>query len=487
MLLKSGISMGIIVFISRITGFFRAFLIAYYFGSNGVTDAYFSAFKISNFFRQLLGEGALGSSFIPLYNELEEKEGEEKGKEFIFTTLNLLFIFSSIITILMIIFSDQIINIIVSGFPLETRVLASKLLKIMSFYFVFISLSGMIGAILNNFKYFVIPAMTSIFFNLAIIVSAILFGRAYGIEALSYGVVVGGVLQLLVVLPTFFKVVKKYSFKINLKNPYIKKLILMTLPMLVGIMARQFNTVTDQWFASRLETGAVSALENATRLYLLPVGVFGVSLSTVIYPNLSSAVVKKKFDLAKDYILKGLNVLLFLVIPSMAVLTIYSYDVVNLTLSYGKFGKDAALSTSSALLYYSIGLYFYVGIFLMTRAFYSMEDSRYPVKTSIISIVINIILNALFISKLGYRGLALATTISSGVNFFMLISKYRKEYIYFKLDKTIRFAVKAIIISLIAILISYKIKITILKFVVFGAVYLGFWAKTLYKNKMEVF
>ena len=214
-MLRQGISVGVITFVSRITGFFRAFLIAYYFGSSGTTDAYFSAFKISNFFRQLLGEGALGNSFIPLYNKIEETEGENRGKEFIFSVLNLLFIFSSVVTILMIIFSDQIINLIVSGFPEDTKELASHLLKIMSFYFVFISLSGMIGAMLNNFRHFLVPAATSIFFNLAIIASAILCGQKYGIDALAWGVVVGGVLQFLVVLPTFFKIVKTYSLKIN--------------------------------------------------------------------------------------------------------------------------------------------------------------------------------------------------------------------------------------------------------------------------------
>ncbi|WP_410207417.1 murein biosynthesis integral membrane protein MurJ [Fusobacterium sp.] len=486
-MLKQGISVGLITFISRITGFFRAFLIAYYFGSSGTTDAYFSAFKISNFFRQLLGEGALGNSFIPLYNKLEETEGEKRGKEFIFSVLNLLFIFSSIITILMIVFSDEIIALIVSGFPLETKALASKLLKIMSFYFVFISLSGMIGAMLNNFRHFLIPASTSIFFNLAIIVSAILCGQRYGINALAWGVVIGGILQFLVVLPTFFKIIKTYSFKINWKDPYIKKLILMTLPMLGGIMARQLNTVIDQWFASNLETGAVTALENATRLYLLPVGVFGVSLSTVIYPSLAQAVAKHKEDIARKYIVKGLNILLFLVIPSTLVLTFYSEDVVRITLSYGKFGEDAVKVTADALLYYSTGLYFYTGIFLMTRAFYSMENSSFPVITSIISIIINIVLNFVFIKPFGYKGLALSTAIASGVNFILLLIEYRRKYIYFSLKKSTIFFIKSSLFGAIALLLSFKIHFSLLKLIVFGIVYLLFWGRTLYKNKMDVF
>ena len=312
---RSGLLVMVITMVSRVLGLVRATIIAYYFGASGATDAYFSAFKISNFFRQLLGEGALGSSFIPLYNEKIEIEGEERGKEFIYSILNLIFVFSTIVTLLMIIFSQDIINLIVNGFPVETKILASKLLKIMSVYFIFISLSGMICAMLNNFKQFAIPASTSIFFNLAIIFASMGFSKTFGISALAYGVVLGGALQFLIVLPSFFKIVRGYSFKINWKDPYLKKIFILMCPMLVGIVARQVNTIVDQVFASYLQEGGVTALENATRLYLLPVGVFGVSISTVIFPVLSKAVAKNDMKTAENNIVKGLNILLFLIIP----------------------------------------------------------------------------------------------------------------------------------------------------------------------------
>lgn len=486
-MLRQGISVGVITFISRISGFFRAFLVAYYFGSSAMTDAFYSAFKISNFFRQLLGEGALGNSFIPLYNEKLEEEGEKESRQFIFSVLNILFLFSTIVTILMIVFSDGIIDAIVGGFPQETKILASKLLKVMSIYFIFISLSGMVGAILNNFKQFAIPASTSIFFNLAIIVASMLLGKEYGIYALAYGVVVGGILQLLVVLPSFFKIVKSYSFKINLKDPYLKKLLFLICPMLFGIVARQLNTIVDQMFASHLDTGAVTALENATRLYLLPVGVFGVSMTTVIFPSLAQAVAKNKLDTAKQYIVKGLNILLFLVIPSIAVLTIFSKDVVRLTLSYGKFGEDAVKVTADALLYYSLGLYFYTGIFLITRAFYSMKDSKNPVKYSMISIAINIALNFVLVKPLGYKGLALSSSIASGVNFLCLLYIFRRKYLYFSLKKTTLFLLKTSVITALAVVISYKLNSSLIKLIIFGIVYLLFWTRSLIKYKLEVF
>lgn len=484
---RSGLLVMIITMVSRVLGLVRAGIIAYYFGASAMTDAFFSAFKISNFFRQLLGEGALGSSFIPLYNERVESEGEENSKQFIYSILNLLFVFSTIVTILMIIFSQGIIDGIVSGFPDETKIIASRLLKIMSVYFVFISLSGMICAILNNFKQFAVPASTSIFFNLAIILASMYFGKTYGIDALAYGVVIGGLFQLLVVLPAFFKIMKGYSFKIDWKDPYLKKIFIMICPMLVGIVARQVNTIVDQMFASYLAEGGVSALENATRLYLLPVGVFGVSISTVIFPALSKAMSKNDLDGATDNIVKGLNILLFLIIPSTAVLTFYAPEVIRLTLSYGKFDEEAVRVTSQALLYYSLGLYFYTAIYLMTRAFYSVKNSKYPVKFSIISIVINIVLNFLLIKSMAYRGLALSTSIASGVNFFLLLIVFRRKYINFSLKKSYIFFIKTFIITAIALIASYKIDNTIIKLVVFSAVYMLFWAKSLLKNKMEVF
>ena len=484
---RSGLLVMIITMVSRVLGLVRATIIAYYFGASAATDAYFSAFKISNFFRQLLGEGALGSSFIPLYNEKIEIEGEEKGKEFIYSILNLIFAFSTVVTLLMIVFSQDIINLIVNGFPTETKILASELLKIMSVYFIFISLSGMICAMLNNFKQFAIPASTSIFFNLAIILASMGFSKTFGISALAYGVVIGGVFQLLVVLPSFFKIVKGYSFKINWRDPYLKKIFVLMCPMLVGIVARQVNTIVDQVFASYLQEGGVTALENATRLYLLPVGVFGVSISTVIFPVLSKAVAKNDLKAAENNIVKGLNILLFLIIPSMAVLTFYSADDIRLTLSYGKFGEDAVKVTSEVLLYYSLGLYFYTAIYLMTRAFYSVKNSSYPVRFSIVSIVINIVLNFVLIKPMAYKGLALSTSIASGVNFLLLVYVFRKKYMAFPLKKSLIFLGKVLVTTIVALGASYYIHNIVIKLLVFSAVYMIFWTKSLIKNKMEVF
>ena len=174
---KSSLLVMIINMLSRILGLVREILIGSFFGATGMTDAYFGAFKISNFFTQLLGEGALGSVFIPLYNEKRELEGKDKADDLIFSVLNLVFAFSTTVSIFMIFFSEYMLKIFV-GFKDEARFnVANNLLKIMAFYFLFISLSGIVSAVLNNFKKFVISTSTALVFNLTIICGVLLFGK----------------------------------------------------------------------------------------------------------------------------------------------------------------------------------------------------------------------------------------------------------------------------------------------------------------------
>lgn len=476
-----------ITMISRVLGLFRGTLIAYYFGSSYLTDAYFSAFKISNFFRQLLGEGALGNTFIPLYNQKCELEGEERGRHYIYSVLNLVFLFSFLISLGMVFLSNPMIDFIVVGFPEETKQLASILLKIMSFYFLFISLSGMMGAILNNFGSFLIPASTSIFFNLAIIAGAIFFSKSYGIYALAVGVVVGGIFQFLVVLFPLWKKLGAYSFHIDWKDKYLGLLGYRLIPMLIGVVARQVNTIVDQFFASFLVVGGVTALENASRVYLLPVGVFGVSLSNVIFPSLSKAAAKKEYENMSKELIRGLNILLFLVVPSTVVCTLYSTEVIRLLFSYGKFGEDAVSITAGALLFYSIGLYAYVGVQFLSKGFYALGDNRRPARYSIFAIGINIALNALLIHRMEYRGLALATSIASCCNFLALLTSFHKKYIPLHLLSCLKIASFSIVFSLIAYYLSSFATWTLVKFILFALVYLACWLPLYYKKGRAMF
>lgn len=418
---KSSLLVMIINMLSRILGLVREILIGSFFGATGMTDAYFGAFKISNFFTQLLGEGALGSVFIPLYNEKRELEGKDKADDLIFSVLNLVFAFSTTVSIFMIFFSEYMLKIFV-GFKDEARFnVANNLLKIMAFYFLFISLSGIVSAVLNNFKKFVISTSTALVFNLTIICGVLLFGKKYGIYGLGVSVLLSGLFQLLMQLPQFFMIVKRYKLIFDIKDKYIREMFLLMIPTLIGIFGYQINEMIDTRFAAALTAGTVSALNYSSRLYLLPIGVFAISLSVVIFPNLSQAAVKKQMNVVKSQIERGLNMLAFFVIPSQIVLIFYSKEIVSLIYKRGAFSEDMIVVTSQALTFYSVGLLFFSTIHLLTRSHYVFKDRKRPVISSFVGIGINIALDFLLYKQYKHMGLTFATSTAAMVNYLILL------------------------------------------------------------------
>ncbi|MGM0508252.1 MAG: murein biosynthesis integral membrane protein MurJ [Fusobacteriota bacterium] len=485
---KNSIVIMALTLVSRILGLIRTVLIATFFGATGLTDAYFSAFKITNFFRQLLGEGALGTVFIPVYNEKETKEGKKEAKELIFSIMNLLFIFLVAMSFFMMIFSKNIINTLVSGYDEETKRLASSILKITSWYFLFIGLAGMISAILNNFKKFYMPAFMPMMFNFSIIGFIIFLYKKLGIYALAYGTLVGGALQLIVLIPSFVKIIKKYKFHINFKDKYLKKIFVLILPMLLGIFAKQINTIIDQYFASYLPNGTISALENATRVYNLPIGIFAISIATVTFPSISKAAAKKDMIKIKSEMEKGLKFLIFFVIPSFWVLIFYSTEIIDLLLGYGKFSERAIVLTSESLLFYSIGLFSYTAIHLFTRGFYSMKNTKSPVIFAVVAIIVNIALDYLLVDILQHRGLALATATASTVNFVLLYTFFNIKYIKLNLKQILTFSFYINITAILSLIISKKIGIhIIIQLIAYVISYFSIWGYKLLKEREEFF
>ena len=185
--------------------------------------------------------------------------------------------------------------------------------------------------------------------------------------------------------------------------------------------------------------------------------------------------------------MSALNFLNFLTIPSLFVLTFFSKDIIRLIFSYGKFNEEAVKITSECLFYYSLGLLFYVGVQLVSKGYYAMGDNKRPAKFSIIAIIMNIVLNYLLIKNFQHKGLALATSISSGVNFFLLLFIYIKNYVKLDLKNIILTSIKICMSSIIATCAAYYINNAILKLVVFSAVFLLQWAYPIFKYRERVF
>ena len=474
---KSSFIVMIINMTSRLLGLIREMIIANMFGATGLTDAYVSATKIPNFFTTLFGEGSMGTVFIPIYNRGLEEDGKKRINEFVYSVLNLIITFTSTMSIIIIVFSRQILKITTGFADAQRFETANNLLKITAFYFLFIALSGVVSSLLNNYKKFAVAASMGIVFNLTIIIGTIILGKKMGIYGLGVSYLLSGVLQLAIMLPDFFKIMKTYKFIFNLKDKYVIEMFKLMIPTLIGIFGYQINEIIDNRFATKLSTGTASALNYASRLYLLPIGVFAISLSVVIFPTLSQAVVKNERKKVKRVIEKGLNMLSFLIVPSTVILFGYAHEIVRLN-----FSDKSVIITAETLQFYAIGLLFFSTIHLLTRSHYVYKDRTLPVISSFISIGCNILLDNLLYRQYAHIGLTFATSFAAFVNFTILFVSLNKRHIRINNIKYLLSLLVAFGFSMAAFHISRYINITqigkfgiLVNVLIFSVVYLVLW------------
>ena len=283
-------------------------------------------------------------------------------------------------------------------------------------------------------------------------------------------------------LPQFFQIMKTYKFVFNLKDPYVKEMFVLMVPTLIGIFGYQINEIVDNRFATMLPAGTASALNYASRLYLLPIGVFAISLSVVIFPTLSRAVVKNKRKKVRKVVQEGLAMLAFLIVPSSVILFGYAREIVTLVYKRGHFSNKAVTLTSETLQFYALGLLFFSTIHLLTRSHYVYKDRKLPVISSFIGIFTNILLDFLLYKQYRHVGLTFATSFAAMVNFLILFVSLQRRYVRINVLKYIAILVISLGGSLLSFTISKLVKVSFLgslsivvNLLVFLIIYLLIW------------
>ncbi|MDA3792321.1 MAG: murein biosynthesis integral membrane protein MurJ [Elusimicrobia bacterium] len=423
--------------ISRIFGFVRDMVIANFFGATMAADAFFVAYKIPNLLRRLLGEGALSTSFIPVYTEYLTHKGEDEAKKLVQVTFGAFTILFVILTVLGIIFAPQIVSVIAFGFtdnPDKFR-LTVLLTRIMFPFLMAIGLGAITLGILNSWRVFFIPAVAPSMLS----ISEILFIFAVTpfldipISGLAYGVLVGGFAQFIFQL---VPILKKYGFSlpsINLKHPGLRKIGRLMLPAIIGLSIMQINSFVDTICATLLKSGSVTHLYYGNRLMQLPLALFGTAVATVTLPMMSENAAKKEYGHLKDTFSFSLRAISFLILPAAVGFILFGGPIIQMLFQRGEFlAKDTA-STAWVLLFYSTGLIFYAGVKVAVSAFHSLQDTKTPVIVASAAMLINVGLNltVVFVDKVqlifSSGGLAFATAIASAINFFLLIIIFRKR------------------------------------------------------------
>lgn len=435
--------------ICRILGLGREMVISNKFGAGFETDAFFIAFMIPNLLRSVIGEGALNTAFVPIFSECLTKKGQRNADAFASNVINLLVVVILIIVFVGIWGAPFLVNLIASGFKQfpEKFFLTVHLTRIMFPYIGFAALAALFMGILNSYREFFIPALAPAMLNLGIIFFALYYYGA-GIYSLSTGVLIGGLVQVLIHIPSLFKKRFHYQIILNIYDQQVQALFKILFPAIFGLAIDKINFVVDRIIASYLAHGSISALYYANRLMQFPLGVFGIALSIAILPTLSTYVARGQINKMKDSFTFGFKVLSFFIFPSMVGLIVLSYPVVRLFYQHGLFSAQDTSLTEVALVCYTIGLFATAILRLVISSFYALKDSKTPLRIGIYIVIFNIILDLILVRLLAHAGIALATSISAILHLIILSIALEKKIKGIYSKELVLFSIKSVLACL---------------------------------------
>ena len=452
---------GVITLLSRIMGYARDMVVAYFFGARAETDAFYVAFRIPNLLRRLLAEGSLTVSFIPIFTENLEKKGKEEAKKISDITFTLLFIVLILVSLIGVSFSPFIIKLFASGFKGEIFNLAVNLNRIMFPYILFASLTALSMGVLNSLKHFFAPAFSPVIFNIVVIGTVLLIQQNFDLPifSLAIGVIIGGIIQILFQIPFLRNRGFLYQFRKNLRHPAVKQIALLMAPQLFGVAVYNLNILVSTQYASNLPEGTVSYLYYSERLIEFPLGIVAVSIATALLPNLSSQASKGELERFRASYSFALRLMLFVMVPALTGLISLRVPICNLLYQRGEFSYEATILTSQALLGYAVGLWAVGGVRITAPTFYAIQDTKSPVKIAFLAFIVNAIFGYIlgFTFGLKHTGLALASSISSTFNFFLLFFALSRRMGEIEVKKTLMQVLKITLASLIMGVSAWKI------------------------------
>ncbi len=422
-LIKAAATVSSLTLLSRITGVVRDMLIARYFGSSAATDAFYVAFRLPNMLRRLFAEGAFQQAFVPMLSDVKATKSEEEVRSFIDRVFSLLASVLVLVSILGVLIAPVLVWLIAGGLAEnpEGFDLATEMTRWMFPYIFFMSLVAMSAGVLNTWKHFAIPAFTPVLLNLSFIAFTLLLTPHLQepIFALATAVIVGGVLQLGIQIPSLKKlgVLPRpvNPFK-ALKDAAVLRVMKLMIPALFGVGVAQLSLLINTNIASRLGTGSVTWLSFADRLMEFPTALLGVALGSVLLPSLSASFAKNDLVRYNALLDNGLRLVVLLAIPAAAGLGLMAEALVAFLYQGKNFLVFDVHQTSLAVMGYSFGLLGLIAIKILAPAFYARKDIRTPVKVAAVSLVCVQLCNIVLVPIFAHAGLALSVGVGSCIN-----------------------------------------------------------------------
>lgn len=453
---KAAVGLMFATLLSKVLGFGRELALASAYGASSYSDAFLVSLNIPTVIFSVIGT-SLGTAFIPLYWEVHKNKGDKGSLLFANNVLNVVVSICMLFSILGIIFAEQLVTLFAFGFEPETFKLAVFYTRIMLIGLSCLGMNYMISAYLQVKENFVIPGLMAIPYNI-ILIATILISAKVNPNFLAVGALIGLSSQLLFQLPFAIKQGFKYKFTYNLKDEYLKKMLWLVVPVLAGVAVNQVNAIVDKSLASTLVEGSISALNYGNRLVQFVLGMFIVSISTVVYPLLAKLSNEKNTQLFNKTITTSINTVVLLVLPVSAGAITLATPVVKLLFERGAFDTNATQMTVAALICYSIGIIGFGLRDILGKVFYSLQDTKTPMRNGAFCMLLNIVMNITFIKvfNFGHAGLALATSISSIICIILLLFSLYRKIGDFGIKDTVKVLIKVSILSFImAIVVKF--------------------------------
>ena len=414
--------------VSRVLGLAREVILARQFGTSGEYDAYVAAFRVPDLLFLIIMAGSFGSAFIPVFAGLLARDRVEDAWSLASVVLNLAALAMFASGLVAFVFAGPILQYLVApGLPPEEQAIATTAMRILLLSPVFLGLGIAAKGILEGQDRFDLPALAPIIYNLAIILGALLLAPRYGVYGVAIGVVAGAVGHVLVQVPGLIRSGMRYRPILDLHVAGVRDGGRLLGPRLVGQAAFQINFIAVTWFASRTEEGAVSALNYAWQLLMLPHGVVALSISTVIFPTMSRLYQQGNIPELRATFGRALRPLLFLTFPCAVGLFFYRTAIVQTLFQSGAFSGASTVLVADPLALFALGLIAYALVEVLTRAFYAMHDTATPVAAGIATIVLNVALSALLVGRYGHSALALSLSLTTAIEGAILLVVLRRR------------------------------------------------------------
>ncbi|MGD8719392.1 MAG: murein biosynthesis integral membrane protein MurJ [Candidatus Zixiibacteriota bacterium] len=419
---------------SRILGLAREVAFAAIFGANWVTDAFRIAFVIPYVLRRLLGEGAMSAFVVPVFTEQLELEGRDGAFRFMQSLYTLFFAVVAVLVILGIFAMPGVVAVIAPGFVKEAATfdLTLRLARIMLPYMLFMMTSALAMGILNSFYKFAVPACAPVVMNVFALASLFILVPLWGdtpeeqIYALTVGVLAGGAAQVLIQVPSLYRLGFRFRPRFNLRHPALKKVGLLMVPALFSIGVVRINLLINTAAASLVGVGVVSFIMYAERLLQFPMGVFGFSLANALLPRISRHAARGEMETFKDLVSFALRASLFISLPATVGLVILGEPLVRVIYERGAFTAADSASTAVILGAFALGLFAFVGMQIITPAFYALKLPREPIRGGVVALVSNLVFTVILALLIGGPGIALAISISTTCSLAYLIYRFRR-------------------------------------------------------------